>query len=148
MPLKYQCPKCERRYVEWGAQKFNFKCPHCVNEELVRLGAVEQTSSRSSSLKRRPRKVAAQPVPTEEVDLAEMEPLEPAEDADEEELDEEPEVVVGVGASVEPVVEEDTAEVEIAAETIDGADEEIDLVGDIEEGGDDEIAEELDLEER
>lgn len=146
MPVKYQCPKCERRYVEWGAQKFNFKCPHCVSEELMRLGAIEQSSSRSS-LKRRPRKVAAQPVPAEEVDISEMEPLEPAEDADEEEMDEEPEVVVGVGAAVEPVVEEDSAEGEIAAVAIDGADEEIDLVGDIEEGGEEVISEDLEFEE-
>lgn len=147
MPVKYQCPKCERRYVEWGAQKFNFKCPHCVSEELVRLGAIEQSSSRSSSLKRRPRKVAAQPIPTEEAELSELEPVEPAEDVDEEEVEEEPEVVVGVGAAVEVVAEEDVPEGELAPEAIGGTEEDIDLVGDIEEGGDEELAEDLDFEE-
>lgn len=38
MPLKYYCPKCEKRYVDWGAEKLGFKCPSCPNETLFRVG--------------------------------------------------------------------------------------------------------------
>jgi hypothetical protein len=37
MAIKYECPKCERRFVEWGAKKLNFLCPDC-NVPLERLG--------------------------------------------------------------------------------------------------------------
>lgn len=38
MPLKYYCPKCEKRFVDWGAEKLGFKCPTCVDEILFRVG--------------------------------------------------------------------------------------------------------------
>ena len=47
MPVKYQCPKCNRRFAEWGAEKLGFTCPnddHCPEDagdeqiELVRMG--------------------------------------------------------------------------------------------------------------
>ncbi len=38
MALKYQCPKCEKRYIDWGAEKLGFMCPDCEGEKLVQLG--------------------------------------------------------------------------------------------------------------
>ena len=38
MPLKYYCPKCEKRFVDWGAEKLGFKCPGCTDETLYRVG--------------------------------------------------------------------------------------------------------------
>ena len=36
MAIKYYCPKCRRRFVEWGAKKSKFKCTNdeCAGEEL------------------------------------------------------------------------------------------------------------------
>ncbi|MBP8129820.1 MAG: hypothetical protein KA184_09615 [Candidatus Hydrogenedentes bacterium] len=133
MPVKYQCPKCERRYVEWGAEKFGFKCPHCVNEELVRLGAIEQTSSRQSNLKRRLRRPTPQPVAVEEEEMLEPVELASADTLEEEEEPEEEEVQVGVGAA--PVV---ASEEDVDAETDTAADEEL-----VESGEDLEIGDEF-----
>lgn len=36
--IKYVCPKCGKKFVEWGAQKLGFKCPHCKDSELQRMG--------------------------------------------------------------------------------------------------------------
>lgn len=38
MPLKYYCPKCEKRFIDWGAEKLGFKCPTCSDETLYRVG--------------------------------------------------------------------------------------------------------------
>lgn len=38
MPLKYYCPKCDKRFVDWGAEKLGFKCPDCANEALFKVG--------------------------------------------------------------------------------------------------------------
>lgn len=38
MPLKYYCPKCDKRFVDWGAEKLGFKCPDCTDETLYRVG--------------------------------------------------------------------------------------------------------------
>jgi len=57
MPVKYQCPKCDRRFVEWGAQKLNFKCPSCPNVELVKMGGAEGQLVQPPRLKRRPPRI-------------------------------------------------------------------------------------------
>lgn len=150
MPVKYQCPKCERRYVEWGAAKFGFKCPHCIDEELVRLGAIEQTTSRQSSLKRRLRRPAPQPVAAEEEEMLEpIETVAPEELEEEEETEQEEEVQVGVGVAPVAVPEEDVgAETETAAdEDIIEEGEELDMGDEFEEGTGDEIPEDMELDE-
>jgi len=38
MPLKFYCPKCNKRFVDWGAEKLDFKCPDCKDETLYRVG--------------------------------------------------------------------------------------------------------------
>lgn len=65
MPAKYVCPKCGRRFTEWGAEKFGFKCPtdewspkdHPEGVELVKVGLSEDKPTRRPTLKRG-RKVA------------------------------------------------------------------------------------------
>lgn len=69
MVAKYQCPKCERRFVEWGAEKLDFKCPHCTDGILVRVGARPAAAIQSPKLKRRPAKAIA----PEEEDLVGVE---------------------------------------------------------------------------
>ncbi len=68
MAIKYECPKCGRKFTEWGAEKLGFKCPHdefCPadapdNIELVRAGAGEDQMPKRSSLKR---KSVRKPIP-------------------------------------------------------------------------------------
>ena len=52
MAIKYHCPKCGKRYIDWGAEKAGFKCPDCEDEELVRVGENDQTIGRKPSLRR------------------------------------------------------------------------------------------------
>ena len=66
MPIKYTCPKCGRRFTQWGAEKAGFKCPtdqwatkdHPAEVELVRLGPSEDRPSRRPALKKGARKLA------------------------------------------------------------------------------------------
>lgn len=57
MPVKYQCPKCERKFVDWGAEKLNFVCPDsdCEGETLVQMGlhSKPKDKKKGASLKRR-----------------------------------------------------------------------------------------------
>lgn len=41
MPVKYECPKCGRRFTEWGAEKVGFKCP--------KISGVPKTTPTTSS---------------------------------------------------------------------------------------------------
>jgi DNA-directed RNA polymerase subunit RPC12/RpoP len=64
MPIKYHCPKCGKRYVDWGAEKVGYRCPDCDDEELVRMG--QPTGSNASraaapTLRRKKKKKAAPP---------------------------------------------------------------------------------------
>jgi hypothetical protein len=61
MPVKYQCPKCRRRFAEWGAEKLGFKCPQdelCPSGagdesiELVRMGSSDEKTSRKPAVRR------------------------------------------------------------------------------------------------
>ena len=52
MVLKYECPKCERRFVDWGAEKLDFKCPDCI-EKLECLGMGQDSQKRKPKLKRK-----------------------------------------------------------------------------------------------
>lgn len=56
MALKYHCPKCDKKFVDWGAEKLGFKCPDCKDEDLVRAGQESETVElkRAPSLKRQP----------------------------------------------------------------------------------------------
>jgi len=66
MPVKYHCPKCHRRFAEWGAEKVGYKCPHdtwCPKDAtgeiaLVRGGLVEDKPAKRPAAKRPAKKVA------------------------------------------------------------------------------------------
>lgn len=60
MPVKFHCPRCGRRYVEWGAEKLGFKCPDCENEDLVRVGSADDRPAKKPALKRAPKKKEAE----------------------------------------------------------------------------------------
>lgn len=78
MAPKYQCPKCGRRFAEWGAEKLGFKCPQddlCApgaeaeTIELVRVGmASVEAAPAKQTLKRKPKKTAAAAPPPADVD--------------------------------------------------------------------------------
>ncbi|MCP4645410.1 MAG: hypothetical protein GY851_33510 [bacterium] len=58
MPAKFECPKCGRRFTEWGAEKNGFRCPgdewssHAEEIELVRGGTPDSPTAKKPSLKR------------------------------------------------------------------------------------------------
>lgn len=108
MPVKFECPKCEKRFVEWGAQKLNFQCPTCAGEPLVRVGTADDRPVKRPSLRRRGR---PDKVKVEEV--LEVEAIEP-ELAEEEEPEE---------AEVEVLAEH----VELVTKAVDEADEVIEI---------------------
>ncbi len=59
MPVKYFCPKCERRFVDWGAEKLGYLCPSCEGEKLRLVGSKDDESAAAPSLKRKTAKKAA-----------------------------------------------------------------------------------------
>mgnify|MGYP000887331583 CR=1 FL=1 len=158
MVVKYFCPKCERRFVDWGAEKLGFKCPSCPNEELLRVGANEPQSLAAPRLTRRPIKPAkhliddemsltdagtfdedlGEEIPIEEISDFDVESEEPEEEEEEIKLGEPKVVVADVIEDEEVAVgdEEEDEEVDIEDEDIsenlilDG-DVGIDLSGDV-----------------
>jgi DNA-directed RNA polymerase subunit RPC12/RpoP len=111
--IKYYCPKCHKRFVEWGAKKSGFKCPNadCGHEELklmdsaVLIEAVEKPKLKRVKRKKTP------PVPLgEDFDVDEGMVVMPLEDEDFEDVESEEE-------------EAETEEVEEVEEVIDGVDE-------------------------
>jgi hypothetical protein len=72
MAIKFECPKCGRRFVDWGAEKYGYKCPNCLKDkgddvDLQRVGAGEEGTPKRSSLKRSVRRTAVAPaVPLDE----------------------------------------------------------------------------------
>ena len=151
MAVKYECPKCGRRFAEWGAEKLGFKCPlddrcpaSAVGEEisLVRVGLNDEPAPSKASLRKKPKPVSV-PISRSDDDIEEtVEPVSDDEDADidedddegEETDDEEEESEVVVGASAAVVVDsDDSAE--------DDDDDDDDLAGnvddaDVEDAGD------------
>jgi hypothetical protein len=130
MPVKYECPKCGRRFTEWGAEKVGFKCPkdqwstkdHPDDVELVRVGSSEEGLSRRPTLKRTPRKIAQPKQPVMELDedevlVPDMEEIE-AEDEFAEEEDEALPIDGEVAqAATESDEEADVAEIDDEDET-------------------------------
>jgi hypothetical protein len=114
MAVKYQCAKCGRRYIEWGAEKLNYLCPCADGAELVRVGSPEDKASKKPSLKRAARRPAparrVAPVEVEE-EAAEVDEVEVTDVEDEvEEEEEEVEVGVAVVGVLEEDIEEETEE--------------------------------------
>ena len=76
MSIKYQCPKCGKRFIEWGAEKVDFKCTECEGQELLRVGrpesdkkskAAKAPSLRRGKKKKKKKAAAAPPPPKIEV---------------------------------------------------------------------------------
>lgn len=133
MAVKYQCPKCDRRFVDWGAEKFGFKCP-TDGEDLLRVGSAIDMAPSVNSLKRRPKKIDTRTaLYDDDVDASTFG------DSFEEDIDEE--IVEG---DVEPEIA-----VGVAKAGAVGAADDVDLDADIEETDDvveDDIAVGLDFE--
>ena len=76
MTTKYRCPKCERKFVDWGAEKLGFKCPECDETELSPISmeapvkakakakgkAKAKTKAKAKPSLKRKKSKAAQPV--------------------------------------------------------------------------------------
>ncbi len=110
MAVKYECPKCGRRFTEWGAEKLGFKCPQdqfCPPDangetEFQRVGpSPDAPPTQKTSLKRKPKKqpeaTPKVPADTDELMAPDLENLDdentPDTDEDEEETEDEEEVV-------------------------------------------------------
>jgi hypothetical protein len=151
MAIKFECPRCGRKFTEWGAERLGFKCPHdanCPKEaadeviELFRLGGSDDKHAARASLKRTPAKrKAAVPKHSEddEAIAPDVEDMEEDEKVDDD--DEEPDVVVDAEDEAT-----DTDAVEEAVVVV-GDDEDVEEDSDdIEVDDDEEAEEELDFE--
>ena len=60
MASKYLCPQCERKFIDWGAEKLGFKCPDCEDTELKEIGfePAAKAKKKKPTLKRK-KKAAA-----------------------------------------------------------------------------------------
>ncbi|MCC6144552.1 MAG: hypothetical protein IT368_12165 [Candidatus Hydrogenedentes bacterium] len=149
MAVKYHCPKCGRRFAEWGAEKLGFQCPHddlCPHDaegeaiELVKQGSQDDGGKSKPSLKRKAkakRAVAVAPpvstsdddelidAPAGDEDFAEVDgdDEEAAEDVAEEE-----EVEVGVRRPIVPVDDEFDEDAEEAVDGEPAADEDVESI--------------------
>jgi len=134
MAIKYECTKCGKRYVDWGAEKLGFICPcsetgkaGTVNR-LVRLGASEEEGAAPSLKRAAAKKVIAPPV---EEDLDEAVEF----DGDDEEVVEDDDAVV---------VEADDSVVDADSDVV--VDDVVDSEDDDEEASDEEVPADLDFE--
>jgi hypothetical protein len=154
MTVKYSCPKCNRRFADWGAQKMGFKCPHDENcppgtedEEitLLRVGApVEDADAPQKPTLKRKKAKPIKVVQESEL-LSDSEDLEVVDELDTEDIeddtedeDEEEEVVVGAKKTVstdsspedDDLTEEDGDDVDFDGDVDDASDDFEDLSDD------------------
>ncbi len=125
MAVKFSCPKCGRRFTEWGAERLGFKCPkdeHCPKDasddiELVRVGVPDDRVLRRPALKKGLRRttpyVAPSALSEDEVVVPDIEEIEAATEI-EGEIGIEGEEFVEVDAE-----EEETFEPGVADEIVD-----------------------------
>ena len=137
MAVKYICPVCGRRFVDWGAEKLGFKCPgeECKGATLILPGSGDEDQEDKPSLKRsRKRKVVAPPV----MDIADMDStfIESDDDVDEED-DEEVELEEDDVVVAKPI--DDDTDDDVLLEDDDAVDEDGDdtFVDALDIGGDD-----------
>lgn len=134
MGVKYHCPKCGKRFVDWGAKKLEFKCPDCEDGQLVRFGGPESKPPKRPSLKRaasraKPKK---EELPAARVAFDEL-PEELGEEI-EEEVDEEPEEPLEEIVHIDTKHEETEVGLEFDEEAVAETHEEAAPEEDIEEG--------------
>jgi hypothetical protein len=154
MAIKFECPRCGRKFTEWGAERLGFKCPHdahCPKEaadeeiELIRSGGSDDKHAARASLKRTPAKrKAAIPKHSEddEAIAPDVEEMEEDEKSDDDDVDEESDAVVGGDDE-----SADTDAVDEAVVVVGDDDEDVEEdTDDIELDDDEEAEEELDFE--
>ena len=118
MAVKYFCPNCERRFVEWGAQKLDFKCPTegCEQKTLLLLGSADLDGEDKPKAKRPKKAKSIVPLTNPEDDISELDGGFIDEDSDldeeEEELEEEEEEVLATPV-VAVVDDDDTDDVSV-----------------------------------
>lgn len=133
MPIKYYCPKCHRRFLEWGAEKLSHTCPNaeCESAALVLMESTTLEAPEKPKLKKVKRKKTPPVIPMgDDFDVDEAMVDMPLEDEDFEDVE---------------VEEEETEEVEeaeeVLEETTDDFDEEAEATEDLEaDEADEEIA--------
>ncbi|MFM1921708.1 MAG: hypothetical protein RLZZ303_3342 [Candidatus Hydrogenedentota bacterium] len=130
MAVKYECPKCGRRYIDWGAEKLGYKCPPTCpgfnGEEvinLIRVGAGAEFDAAVASLKRKPKKELVVAAPVEEG----FDDVVDDEEVDDEELVEDAEEVVEEEVVADAVVADDEIVDEDADEEVSGEEDPEDL---------------------
>ena len=116
MPIKYYCPKCHRRFLEWGAEKLAFACPNpdCEAEQLVLMESTTLEAPEKPKLKKVKRKKTPPVIPMgDDFDVDEAMVDMPLEDEDFEDVEvEEEELEAEEAEEVEEVMEETTDEFE------------------------------------
>ena len=151
MPVKYECPKCGRRFTEWGAEKVGFKCPKdqwCTKStRRCRTGPCRSSDegfSAPSHVEADPRKIAQPKVHVVELDEdeARVPDIEEIEADDEFEEEEEDEVIVVDGAEAEAAAPE-ADEAAVTDDIDDDADADVD--DDVVALEDDEIADDEEI---
>jgi len=81
MTIKYVCPKCNKLFVDWGAEHLDFKCPDCEGQNLVRAGGSASRVEQQPGLRRAPKKSPKpkrskkpkEPTPSSETDASAIE---------------------------------------------------------------------------
>ncbi len=138
MAVKYYCPLCGRRFVDWGAEKLQYKCPSetCNEEPLIKVGETVAEPEAKPDLKRtKKRKQAATP---SALDIVEMDStFIESDDVDEDEE----------GEDVEEEAEETDSPVVVATEDDDSDTDDALLVDDddVDSDDDDTFADALDI---
>ena len=128
MAVKYYCPKCGRRFVDWGAEKLAYKCPGetCEGETLILPGSESaETTDATHKAKRVKKRKAILPAVSSDIDIPELEEgfSEDMELDIEEEVDEEAE------EDLVPIIAEDEEPVDdvVAVGEVEEVDEEADF---------------------
>jgi hypothetical protein len=84
MATKYACPLCERKFIDWGAEKLGYKCPDCEGSDLKLIGfepaakakkkkpALKRAAKKKKAVKKKApaKKASAKTKPAKEVVLA------------------------------------------------------------------------------
>lgn len=69
MAVKYTCKECEKKFIDWGAEKLGFKCPDCEDSPLELIDfqpAAKAKAKKKPALKRKAKKVTAKKIKVEE----------------------------------------------------------------------------------
>ncbi|HNY86575.1 MAG TPA: hypothetical protein P5141_02220 [Candidatus Hydrogenedentes bacterium] len=142
MPIKYYCPKCHRRFLEWGAEKLSHTCPNpeCGSESLVLMESTTLEAPEKPKLKKVKRKKTPPVIPLgDDFDVDEAMVDMPLEDEDFEDVEvEEEELETEEVEETEEVLEETADDFEEEAEATDDleADDTEEEIADDDLGGD------------